>query len=179
MTISKPAAAAALCLLLIACSKGGGGGGSAASSAGPAPAPAGGQAAAPASAPDTAINPADLPRQKAGYWERVESSDGGAPSTSHFCSSGKAISPQAQMSKGCSKLSFKRSITGSVVIDAACAQGPASSEMHMVVSGDFNSHYVTDAKATIAMQGQPPHSFTSHTETRYLGPCPSGETPED
>lgn len=175
----KPAAAAALgvtmaLMLLAGCSKSGGAGNAA---AGPAAAP-------PVSGPDVAINPSDAPHPKAGYWETTTltnsaTSHGSGPEIHHYCSSGKAVSVPAERGHGCSTYSFKRTFLGAVVIDAECAEGPISSKMHMTASGDFNSSYTTDSQVSLIMQGRPASTFTTHSVSRYLGPCPAGAKADD
>jgi hypothetical protein len=83
------------------------------------------------------------------------------------------------MGNGCSTFTFKRTVLGAYVIDADCAEGPVASKMHMTASGDFNSSYTTDSQVSIMMQGKPASSFTTHSITRWIGPCPAGATPDD
>jgi hypothetical protein len=128
-----------------------------------------------AGGPDTTITLADLPHVKAGYWERVDSSNGQAPTTSHFCDTGKPID-LTSVTKNCSTFTIKRTFLGALVTDASCASGPVSSTMHMTISGDFNSSYTSDGQMTITMQGKPPQSFAMHAVTRYLGVCPPGQS---
>jgi hypothetical protein len=131
--------------------------------------------AASSGGPDTTISLTDLPVVKAGYWERVDTSNGQAPTTSHFCETGKPvdISP---VTKNCSTFTIKRTFTGALVTDANCASGPVSTTMHMTVSGDFNASYTSDSQMTITMQGKPPQTFTLHAVSRYLGDCPANQT---
>jgi hypothetical protein len=187
MYVSKPAACAAVGLslslvLLAGCGKSGGAANTA--SAGGNAAAGGPAAAAPARGPDVAIAAADLPHLKAGYWESTTvttsaTSNGAGPEVHRFCSSGKPIAPPSQMGHGCSTFSFKRTFLGAIVIDAACAEGPVASKLHMTASGDFNSTYTTDSQASIIVQGQPPSNFTTHSVARWVGPCPAGATPDD
>ena len=184
MRVTKPAARAALGLtlglvLLAGCSKGGGAANTASGAGAGNAAPA-----APASGPDVAITAADLPHLKAGYWETTTlttsaTSGGAGPEIHRFCSSGKPVSPPTQLGRGCSSFSFKRSFLGAIVIDSECAEGPISSTLHMTASGDFNSTYTTDSQVSLAMQGKPASSFTTHTVSRWVGPCPAGATPDD
>ncbi len=176
MRVSKPAACAALGVavgltLLAGCSKGGGAASNGA---------AGGTAAAPpASGPDVNIAASDLPHLKAGYWEQTTTTNGAGPEVHRFCSSGKPVSPPAQMGRGCSTFSFKRTFLGAIVVDADCAEGPVSSKMHMTASGDFNSTYVADSQVSIVMQGRPASNFSTHSVSRWIGPCPAGAAPDD
>ena len=182
MRISKPAAWAALGVGLMglahigACSKGGGGNAAAGSAAPAASSPA---APAPASGPDVAINAADMPHLKAGYWEAVTTTNGQPGETHRFCSAGKPMAAPSQMGRGCSAFSFKRTFLGAYVIDADCAEGPVASKLHLTASGDFSSSYVTDSQASISMQGRPATTFTTHTVTRYVGACPAGAATDD
>jgi hypothetical protein len=175
MRVIGAAACAALGLLLVAgCSKGGGQATNTASGAPGAPA-----AAAPASGPDTAITAADMPRLKAGYWETVTTTNGGAPETEHFCSSGKPLSMSRNAGHGCGTFSFKRTFLGAIVIDAACAEGPIASKIHMTASGDFNSSYTTDGQVSLTMQGKPAQTMSTHSASHWVGACPAGTTPRD
>lgn len=143
--------------------------------------PAGNQAAAGSSAPaassgpDVTITETDLPHLKAGQWETTISSSngGGPPSVSRHCESGQTIKPQ-QLGKNCSSFTFKRTFMGGIVIDATCGQNGMVSTMHMSVHGDYNASITGDSQVSLAMPGQPTRSFTTHTESHYVGPCPPG-----
>ena len=175
MRVWNAAAWAALGLVLVAgCSKSGG----AANTASPA-APTGGAASPAAGGPDVTIAAADMPHLKAGYWEQTTTTNGSGPEVHRYCSSGKPVSAPAQMGKGCSTFAFKRTVLGAFVIDADCAEGPVSSKMHMTASGDFNANFASDSQVSIVMQGRPASTFTTHTVSRWIGPCPAGAAPED
>ncbi|HEY1752203.1 MAG TPA: hypothetical protein VGG29_13155 [Caulobacteraceae bacterium] len=167
-------AAAAGLMMAAACSQGGGSGNTAATNG----AGGAGQAAKPASGPDIVISAADMPHVKAGYWARVETTNGQGAQVTHSCESGKPVD-FGKTPKECSSFALKRTFLGAIVLDGACKSGPVSSTMHVTISGDFDSHYVTDGAATITMEGRPPTSFATHTEAKYLGPCPPGVKPED
>lgn len=160
-------AIAALALAAGACSKPAAGGSSAAANGGSAP-------AAAASGPDVAITQADLPRVKAGQWQRTETEAGGTPKTSTYCDAGKAFNP-AEMRGACQSVSMKRSFLGAYVFDATCAGNGMNMTMHMEAKGDFNSAISVDMNVTEAMAGQAPVKLASHSELKYLGPCPAGE----
>jgi hypothetical protein len=145
-------------LAMAACSRGGGN------------ATAGG-----AGGPEITITAADLPHVKAGYWERVDTSNGQPPTTTHFCDTGAPID-LSSVTRNCGAFTLKRTFTGALVTDASCASGPVASTLHMTVSGDFNSSYTSDGQMTITMQGKPPQTFTTHAVARYLGACPAGQT---
>ena len=168
----RSSALAALALVLVAgCSpKGGGGANTAAGSPG-AP-------AAPASGPDTVITEADLPHLKAGVWEITTSGAGEPTETRRRCETGESIKPQ-QVGKGCSKFELKRTFLGGFVIDAVCASGGVASTMHITASGDFNSSYSSDNDGTMTVTGQAPVVIKTHTEGRYIGPCPAGAADGD
>jgi len=125
--------------------------------------------------PETTITTADLPHVRAGYWERVDTSNGQPPTTSHFCDTGKPID-LSSVTKNCSTFTLKRTFTGALVTDASCVSGPVSSTMHMTISGDFDSSYTSDGQMTITLQGKPPQNYAMHSVTRYLGACPAGQT---
>jgi hypothetical protein len=171
MRVSKTAAAAAIGLLLLAgCSRGGGA---------PNSASAGGAAQGPASGPDVAIQAADMPHPKAGLWETATTTNGSGPELHKFCESGKPVSLPANMGQGCQSFSFKRTFLGAFVIDAACAEGPVATRMHMTISGDFNTSYTSDTQASILTQGHPASTFTTHAVSHWIGPCPAGMAPDD
>jgi hypothetical protein len=162
-------------MLLAGCSKGGGAANTTAAGGGPA-APA---AKAPTSGPDVAIQASDMPRARAGYWETSTSTNGAAPEVHKFCESGKPISAPGQLGKGCQSFTFKKTFLGGYVIDAACAEGPVSTTLHMSVSGDFTNTYTSDAQASISTQGRPTSTFSTHSVAHWVGPCPAGMTPDD
>jgi hypothetical protein len=147
-------ALAGLALVLAACSGKGGGG-------------AGG------GGPDTNISIADLPHVKPGYWQRVDTSNGGAPVTTHFCATDQAVDLGA-VAKNCSTFTLKRSFSGELTTDATCASGQVTSTAHMTISGDFNSSYTSDAQVTMTIAGKPPQSFSTHAVTTYVSAdCPA------
>jgi hypothetical protein len=157
MTLARTA----LCLLagaalLAACSK-----------------PGGNQAAA--SGPDVVITQADLPKMKPGLWATTVSDDGKPATTSQHCETGEQVG-MADMSKECSKFVFKRTFLGGIVIDAVCGAGGYSSTMHMTVRGDYNSAITGDAQITMTLPNHPPTPIATHSEARYVGPCPAGGT---
>jgi hypothetical protein len=147
-------------LLLAACSGKGGGGG------------------ASGGGPDASISIADLPHVKPGYWQRVDTSNGGAPVTTHFCATDAAVDLGA-VAKNCSTFTLKRSFSGELTTDAACASGPVTSTAHMTISGDFNSSYTSDAQVTVTIAGKPPQSFTTHAVTTYVGACPAANAADN
>jgi len=184
MRVSKPAACAAVGLglglmLLAGCGKSGGAANTAAGGAANTATAGAPGAAAPASGPDVAIQAADMPRLKAGYWESTTTTNGAEAEVHKICESGKPLSAPPSMGKGCAALTFKRTFPGGFVIDANCADGPVAMKMHMTASGDFNSTYTTDSQVSMTMQGKPATNFTTHTVARWLGPCPAGATPDD
>lgn len=134
---------------------------------------AGSPGAAPAVGPDTVITEADLPRPRAGLWEVSLSTNGGTPEVSRRCETGAPLRTHA-VGKDCSTFQIRRTFLGGIVIDAVCASGPVSSSMHMTATGDFNGAYASDSVGTVTMSGHPPVTFRTHTEGRYVGPCPPG-----
>jgi hypothetical protein len=137
------------------------------------------RAGAPAARADQVITAADLPRPRPGYWERSVSTSGGPARVSHFCQSSAPV-PIGDVGRGCSAFTYKRTFLGQILIDAACSEGPISTTLHVAISGDFKSSYVTDGAMTLTLQGHPPQRFVTHAEARYLGAdCPPGETGTD
>jgi hypothetical protein len=170
MKLFYSAAIAALGLVLIAgCSpKGGAANNTAAATPSGSPAASG---AAPASGQDVTIAATDLPRPKAGLWETVTTTEGQAPTTSRRCEKGEAI--KAPVNKDCAKFEFKRTALGGIEMNIAC--GPHSDvTVHAVITGDFDSHYVSDTEGTATIPGHPPMVIKTHSEGRYIGPCPAG-----
>jgi hypothetical protein len=160
-------------IALGACSKGGG------ASSGQAAAGGGGGAASPASGPDTVITEADLPRMKAGKWQKVESGEGDKPSTDTYCESGKPIQMQRGNPKECSKFEIKKTFLGGIVMNMTCSTPQYSMTAHATASGDFNSHWSGDVEMTMTAAGKPPMTTRFHTESTYLGPCDPGQKPDD
>jgi len=168
----KPATAiglAALCLVA-ACGKSG-----ANSGAGGSP-PA--TAAAPSSGPDTPLAYADLPHPRAGLWQTTTDNGDGHPDTSTTCLSGQAPA-MAKMPDGCAQPSIKRTFTGQIVIDASCKTPHFSMTGHSVSSGDFQNHVSTDSETSMTMGSQPTRSSKIHIDSRWIGPCPPGQKPDD
>jgi hypothetical protein len=132
---------------------------------------AGSGAPAASSGPDVVISEADLPHLKAGQWETTISTDGGQPETSRHCETGESVKPK-DLSKTCSQFVFKRTFMGGIVIDAVCGAGGVSSTMHMSIHGDFTGGYSGDSQVTLSVPGRPTQTFTTHSESHYIGPCP-------
>jgi len=153
-------------LALTACSKGAGGSSQA----------AGGGAAKAGGGPDTVITEADLPRIKAGKWQKVETGDDGKTDTSSYCESGKAIQMHKPPKAQCAKFEIKRTFLGGIVMDMQCGD-PAQYVMsaHATASGDFNSHVTSDSTMTMTVPGKPPTTTHVHTEMTYVGDCAPGE----
>ena len=166
MTIARSLVCAiATAGLLAACSKPAGPSGSSQAAA----------SAAPASGPDVMISANDLPRPKAGEWVTTMTAQGGAPVTMRHCEKGEPVDLKSkEIAKNCSKFTFKRTFLGAYVFDAICGAGPVSMTMHTEVKGDFQGGYVSDSTGTMAMQGQPTRTISSHSEAHYAGPCTGG-----
>jgi hypothetical protein len=128
---------------------------------------------------DQVITAAEMPRPRPGYWERRVSADGGVPRVTHFCQS-DAPATIGDVGRGCSAFTYRRTLAGRVLIDAACAEGPISTTLHVTMSGDFNASYATDSEMSLTLQGHPPQRFVTHAEARYLGAdCPPGDAGAD
>jgi len=133
--------------------------------------PGGNQAAG--NGADVRITKADLPKMKPGLWTTSVSENGQPATTSRHCETGQQVG-MADMSKECSKFAFKRTVLGSIVIDAVCGSDGSSSTMHMIVSGDYNVRVNGDARVTMKPPGAPPTVVATHTESHYVGRCPAG-----
>ena len=131
--------------------------------------------AANSAAGGVVISQADLPKLKPGLWEISVSNDGKPPTIAAppECETGETMIPK-DIGKACSQFVFKRTFLGAIVIDAVCAMGGASTTMHMTIHGDFNGDYTGDSQVTLTVAGQPTRTFTTHSESKYLGPCPPG-----
>ena len=105
---------------------------------------------------------------------------GGGPDSWRHCSAGKPLDARDlnRDAASCSRFDIKRGLTGEFTFDAVCSKGGYSGVTHAVVTGDFNSTYVWDVATTVNLPGRPPMVVKSHSEARYLGPCPAGMTPE-
>lgn len=161
-------------IALGACSKGAGG-----ASSGASQAAAGGGAASPASGPDTVITEADLPRMKAGKWQKVETDETGKSSTETYCESGKQIQMKRADTKECSQFEIKKTFLGGIVMNMTCGTPQYTMTAHATASGDFNSHMTSDVEMSMAVQGKPPFKSKVHTEATYLGPCDPGQKPDN
>lgn len=95
------------------------------------------------------------------------------------CHSGKTSGFEAP--KDCVRMSFTRTPTGQIVADMDCAsaRGDGRMTMHSVTSGDFQTSMVSDGTLTLQAEGKPARVFKTHTEAKYLGPCPAGMEPDD
>ena len=122
------------------------------------------------------ISTSGLPQVKAGYWERTVTQNGAAAQVSHVCNQGQALQFDG-VDRNCSSFSMGRTLTGAVEVSATCATGPVSSTLHETISGDFNASYASDSQLTITLQGQPPHTLTTHVAMRYVGACPPAPPP--
>ena len=179
ITVAGSALLAAL--VLAACSKKPAG--EAASSGAAAPATPG--AAAPAAPAPGAqadaggtVIPADqVPSPRGGWWEQVKTENGKPPHTDHSCESGKRKAIRA--GKECTRFTLKKTLLGDYVFDGQCAGNGVSMAFHMRAAGDFNSHYTVDSVMKMQMPNQPEQTMSEHTEARYLGACPAGETASD
>jgi len=134
-------------------------------------------AAAPAAEPATPATPATptaatMPTPKGGLWRRVSVQDGGAPSTDTKCLDGKPIDPMSGGPK-CASLAVAASGDG-VSVDADCPANGVEAKMHMSLSGDYQTSFVTDATMTMSSPGQTPVSMHNHSVWTYVGACPAG-----
>ncbi|MGH7022338.1 MAG: DUF3617 domain-containing protein, partial [Caulobacteraceae bacterium] len=141
-------------------------------------APAGPGAAAQAAGGDQTIDTSALPKPRAGLWQNVVDDGDGHPATMSICRSGNL--PSVTRPKNCTQVSFKRTITGQIVADIDCGSTNRGLHitMHSVTSGDLQSHAVADMTMTMQMKGQPARVTKTHTESRYVGPCPAGMKPD-
>ena len=164
-------AVAGFCLLAACGAKPGGnaaaGGGGPAGSGG-APAPSG---------PDQVLNLSDLPHPRAGQWQETSDDGDGKPTTQTVCLSGAV--PSVKIPPSCSQYSLKRTILGAYVMDMTCAEPQFTLVSHTQMTGDFQSSMVGDMTMTITVPGQAPQTTKTHSDSRYLGPCAPGQTPDD
>ena len=161
-------------VMLAACSaKPPGAGGAASSSS---------TAAASSSSSEDKLGPeipaSEIPAVRAGYWESTDTEPGQKPHVERTCESGKRQS--FSLGKECAHLSAHRTLLGAFVMDAACGSGPTGMAMHVEVRGDFQNSYTVDAITKLKLgKDQPEQVMTTHSEGRYLGPCPAGVKPQD
>jgi hypothetical protein len=154
--------------LLAACGPKGGGAATAANGA-----------AAPAAAvPDVPVALADMPRLKAGLWKSTIDTGDGKPGSLTSCVSGK--SPAVQHLPPCFKqLDIKRTFQGAYVVDSTCATPGFTMTSHAVMTGDFQSTMSSSATTTTTTPEAAPKITQTHMDSRYIGPCPPGQPPDD
>jgi hypothetical protein len=168
MTISRAALAMAGLCVLAACGPNAGGNATA----------AGGGTTVAAAGPDQVINFSDLPHPKAGLWQTTtDNGDGKPPTTDTKCLSGKM--PSVTVPKECSQFTLKRTMLGAYVMDMNCASPDFTLVSHANMTGDFQSQMSSDMTMTMTMKGQPPQTTKTHEDSKYVGPCAPGQTPDD
>ena len=133
--------------------------------------------AAPTSGPDRVIDFSDLPRPRAGLWQKAIDDGDGKPASDTSCLSGKT--PTMKMPAGCAQFSIKRTFLGAIVMDMSCTMPQVSMVSHAVATGDFQTHMTSDMTMTMTETGKPPRTTKMHIESKYLGPCAPGQTPDD
>ncbi len=136
--------------------------------------------ASPQAAPAvTASDAASLPPPKAGLWETSTTTASGVHRYRH-CGGAKPLAARDlnREAESCSRFDIKRGLTGGFTFDAVCGRNGYSGTTHAIVTGDFDSTYVWDVATTVNLPGRAPMVIKSHSEARYLGPCPAGMTPE-
>jgi hypothetical protein len=135
-------------------------------------------AQAPANGADVTVNMADLPRPRAGLWQKTLDDGDGKPVTDTSCLSGRTPT-MPKMPPGCSQFSIKRTILGHYVMDMNCTTREVAMVMHSEAAGDFQNSMTSDATMTMTLAGQPPRTSKMHTEAHYVGPCAPGQKPDD
>jgi hypothetical protein len=126
--------------------------------------------AAGAAAAQSTLN---LPRSRAGYWEVRHSGPNGVVHVSHSCSRGETPDLKGEYARFC-HTAFRRTPTGGIVGDGACASRGITGTWHITATGDFVTHYATDSVSTMVLPARPPITTRGHTEGRWIGPCPAG-----
>lgn len=131
-----------------------------------------------------AAGAADYPARKPGLWEmRTTSAPGEAPQVAHQCIDAASDAAMREMGMGmqkemCSRQSLRQE-GATLVVDAVCTLGPTTATLHTVVSGDFQSAFRSESRATY----QPPLMGRSRSDTvveaRWTGPCLPGQRPGD
>jgi hypothetical protein len=123
---------------------------------------------------------AELPSRKPGLWEVKMSLDGRAGPTVQQCVDA-ATDPLLLQSAGpisaaaCAKRDVQRS-ADSLIIDSACTVDGKPATAHAVIAGSFDGAYTM----TITSKGEGLQAGLNMTLTgKWLGPCPSGQTPGD
>jgi hypothetical protein len=131
----------------------------------------------------------DMPARKPGLWE-IHSGDasGKTPAaTMQQCidaASDKAMQDRAQgMAQSLGKDACSQDVraqNGSqITIDSVCKLGTTTATTHTVVSGDFNSAYRMDRKASYnpPLMGRAESATTM--EAKWIGPCKADQKPGD
>jgi hypothetical protein len=131
----------------------------------------------------------DMPARKAGLWEIKMLFEGGMPpQTMRQCidqATDKLMSSQfgGMAQDACSKQEVKTA-GGTTTFDSVCKIGAATTTMHGVVTGSFDSAYTMKITSTSAggppMPGTAPGGATQMMiEAKHLGACQAGQKPGD
>ncbi len=127
----------------------------------------------------------DLPARKPGQWEvkMTPKTAGAAPTmTTQLCLD--AASDKALLEKGMAmapNCTLNQSHDGAnLVIDATCDIAGRKTKSHIVISGDFQTHYQMDivTDSTGGPPGLPKHAEITQQAT-WVGACKAGMKPGD
>lgn len=126
----------------------------------------------------------ELPPRKPGLWDMrmsVEGRSSPAMNAQHCldAETDRLMNVSgANMSKDmCSKYDVQQ-VGSTIVIDAVCKFGPASTTTKSVVTGSFDSAYTV--KVSSSSEGGPAPGKSEMTiEARWSGPCAAGQKPGD
>jgi len=131
----------------------------------------------------------DMPARKPGLWE-IHSGDasGKTPAaTMQQCidaASDKAMQERGQgmaqaLGKDACSQDVRAQSGNQITIDSVCKIGATTATTHTVISGDFNSAYRMDRKASYnpPLMGRSESSTTM--EAKWIGPCKADQRPGD
>ncbi len=127
-----------------------------------------------ASAPASAVGPADMPTQRPGLWRITADLPQVGRQTMDLCvtpdmvASGQAMAPNTQ-SSDCAPPQISRD-DGAMVVRSTCGSGEARTETVIRATGDFQREMRSEVE--VRAGGQSVMRMTS-TGT-YVGPCPTG-----
>ena len=117
------------------------------------------------------LSTADLPHAKPGLWEVKGSLNGRPMPTEHNCDRGEQdVRPRQLTRAECPVQNVSRDPSGGWAIDAVCGARNVSVKAHVVVRGDFHTHFITDSREVMTMGGRTVTNI-GHMESHYVGPC--------
>jgi hypothetical protein len=122
----------------------------------------------PPAEPGTPVTAAALPHPQAGLWKWTSQAAG----QKQLCLSGQLLTPLAAR-PGCPISRQVRTASGAYVVEAKCQAGQVS-RTWAKTSGDYGHAFSVDL-----VINDNRGDISDHAEYRYLGPCATGQRPDD